>query len=184
MSMSNRPLIRTIALAAISLWATAARGETAEVTPSHPQRARARTFLVMRLAEELNLPDDKALQLSTIIRNSDEQRLKLQGQRHDLEAKLKATLDHPPPDTAALDKMIAQANEIDQQLALLPEQSFRESQKILTTEQQARLILLRPELQKQIQHAIRRRLGGDPEHSRFRDRLGRKEPPTSREETE
>lgn len=121
------------------------------------QRDRARTFLVVRLAEALDLSDDKALQLSAIIRKSDEQRVQLRQQRSDAETKLRDGLTKTPVDQAAMSKLITEVNDIDQRLALLPEQSFRETQKILTVEQQAKLVLVRPELQNQIRRAVRRR---------------------------
>jgi hypothetical protein len=51
-------------------------------------------------------------------------------------------------------------------MAGLPEKSFREVQKELTVEQQARLILLRPELQREIRGAARRRMEERPERPR------------------
>ena len=128
----------------------------AQPTVGRP-RDRARTFLVVRLAEALDLSDDKALQLSAIIRKSDEQRQQLRGQRKETEGKLREALAKTPIDQAALTKLITDANALDQQLALLPEQSFKEAQQILTVEQQAKLILVRPELQSQIRRAVRRR---------------------------
>ena len=125
--------------------------------PAKREHARARTFLVVRIAEELGLPDDKALQVSAIIRKSDEQRSQLQGQRAEIGKKLQAGLTQSPPDATALSKLIAEANDVDHQLALLPEQSFREMQQILTVEQQAKLILFRPKLQNRVRRALQRR---------------------------
>ncbi|HUI25566.1 MAG TPA: hypothetical protein VL403_05730 [Candidatus Kryptonia bacterium] len=133
-------------------------------SPENRPRDHARTFLVVRLAEALDLSDEKALQMSAIIRKSDEQRHQLRQQRKEAEAKLREALAKTPVDQAALTKLVADANGFDQQLALLPEQSFKEAQQILTVEQQAKLILVRPELQAQVRRAIRRRFepGADP----------------------
>lgn len=59
-----------------------------------------------------------------------------------------------PTAQAALSRLISEGNEIDQKLAMVPEQSFRELQKILTVEQQAKLMLFRRELQGEIRRAL------------------------------
>ena len=132
----------------------------AQSTPTPPTHDHARTFLVLRLAEELNLPDDKALEVSAVIRKSDEHRNDLAAQREQLEKQIRTALDHNPPDDAALAKLVSQANDIDQQLAQIPETSYRDIQKLLTVEQQAKLVLFRPQLRRQIRGAMRRRLEG------------------------
>jgi Spy/CpxP family protein refolding chaperone len=131
--------------------------------PEGRLRDRARTFLVLRIADALNLSDEKAIRLSGVVRASEDQRRQLRQQRHEVEAKLRETLDKSPIDEAALGKLIAQANQIDQKLALLPEQGFKEMQKVLTTEEQAKLILLRPQLQSQVRRALQRRFQGAAE---------------------
>lgn len=128
--------------------------------PEGRGRDRARTFLVLRLADALNLSDEKALQIGSILRQNDELRQQLRQQRSELETKIHAALDSKPVDDDALAKLVTSANDIDHQLALLPEKSFQDAQKILTVEQQARLILFRPELQNQVRRAIRRRFQG------------------------
>jgi len=130
--------------------------------PEGRGRDRARTFLVLRLADALNLSDEKALQISSILRQNDELRQQLRQQRGEIETKIHTALDSKPVDEAALAKLVASANDIDHQLALLPEKSFQDAQKILTVEQQAKLILFRPELQNQVRRAIRRRFQGGP----------------------
>ena len=133
---------------------------TAEAQPTEGRpRDRARTFLVVRLAEALDLSDEKALQLSAIIRKTDDQRRQLRQQRKETETKLRDALAKTPPDQSVLTKLITDANALDQQLAQLPEQSFRDAQQILTVEQQAKLILVRPEMQNQVHRAMRRRFG-------------------------
>jgi len=130
--------------------------------PEGRGRDRARTFLVLRLADALNLSDEKALQISSILRQNDELRRQLRQQRAELETKIHTTLDTKPIDDAALAKLVASANDVDHQLALLPEKSFQDAQKILTVEQQAKLVLFRPELQNQVRRAIRRRFQAGP----------------------
>jgi len=142
-------LLLTAALLAPSL--------AAAETPVPARRDRARTFLVLRLAEELNLPDDKALQLRAILQRSEERRRELRARRGEVEKQVRAALDKTPPDDATLARLVAQANEIDRELAQIPNQSVAEAQKILTVEQQGRLVLLRPEMQQEIRRAWGRR---------------------------
>ncbi len=128
--------------------------------PNAERRDRARTFLALRIADALKLNDQEALKVGSVIRQFDERRQELIKQRQALEDKLRAALGTPPPDTAQLTTLISEANDIDQKLALVPEESFRELQKTLTVEQQAKLMLFRRELQGEIRRAIQGRAGG------------------------
>jgi Spy/CpxP family protein refolding chaperone len=126
-----------------------------------PGRERARTFLVLRLVDALNLNDQEALKVGSIVRQSDERRQQLMKQRQTLADQLRAALANKPPDPAALGKLVSDGNDLDQKLALIPEDTFHEMQKVLTVEQQAKLILFRRELQGEIRRAIQgRRFGG------------------------
>jgi len=151
MSLITRRIMIMAALAALLpafVWAQ----------PPEPHRGRARTFLVLRLAEVLNLPDEKALKVSSILRGVEKQRRDLRRRRNDVEEKLRAALEKAPPEAGKLKDLVAEANRIDREHALLPEKSFLEVQKILTPQQQAKLILFRPDLEKEIRGAVRRRL--------------------------
>jgi hypothetical protein len=121
-------------------------------------REQARTFLVVRIADALKLNEQDALKVSAVVRASDERRQSLVQERRALEAKLRAAL--AKPEAAELAPLIAAGNDIDQQLAQLPEDTFRNLQKLLTVEQQAKLFLLRRELQGEIRRAVHRRFGG------------------------
>jgi hypothetical protein len=55
--------------------------------------------------------------------------------------------------------LVDEGNGIDQKIALIPEDTFHEMQKVLTVEQQARLMLFRRELQGEIRRAIQGRRG-------------------------
>lgn len=144
----------------LTAFATLAVPLLARAQSATPNRDRARTFLVLRLAEQLDLSDEKALQISAIMRRSDDRRRELKDQRDQIEKQVTAALAHTPPDEAALSKLIAQANDVDHQLSLLPETAYLEIQKTLTVPQQAKLVLFRPELQRQIRGALRQRLEG------------------------
>jgi hypothetical protein len=121
-------------------------------------RERARTFLVVRIADALKLNDQDALKVAAVVRASDEHRQDLQRQREALEARLRSALKKPESATD-LTQLISQGNDLDQQLALVPENTFHELQTLLTVEQQAKLLLLRRDLQGEVQRAMYRRLG-------------------------
>lgn len=125
--------------------------------PEGPRRNRARTFLVLRIADALKLNEQEALKVSEVIRQSDDHRLQLLQQRQAIEAKLREGLAKQPPDEGELSKLINDTNDIDQRLALVPEESFHALQKILTVEQQAKLMLFRRELQGEVRRAIQGR---------------------------
>lgn len=125
-----------------------------------PGRDRARMFLVLRIADALKLNEQEALKVSDVVRRSDDHRRELAQQRQGIEDKLREGLAKQPPDTAQLTTLINQCNDIDQKLALVPEESFRELQKTLTVEQQAKLMLFRRELQGEIRRAMQGRSAG------------------------
>jgi hypothetical protein len=124
-----------------------------------PAQDRARTYLMMRLVDALDLPDDKALALRAIFRKADERRIELVAKRQNIDKELRAALSRPDKDQAQLAKLVEEASTIDRDLAAVAEDSFRDAQKDLTVEQQAKLVLLRRELQGQVREAVRRRLG-------------------------
>jgi len=125
-------------------------------------RDRARTFFVLKVVDALDLPDDKALALRGILRHADERRAQLVQQREAVQSKLRAALDAKPRDPAVLTPLVTEANDLDRQIATVPEDSFAEAQKILTVEQQAKLLLLRRELQGEVRQAMKRRLATPP----------------------
>jgi len=127
-----------------------------------PARDRARTYFMMRLVDALDLPDDKALALRTIFRKADERRITLLASRQALDKQLRAALARPQKDATELSHLVEQTNAVDRELATVSEDSFAEAQKLLTVEQQAKLLLLRRELQGQVRDAMRRRLGQRP----------------------
>jgi Heavy-metal resistance len=127
--------------------------------PPEPARDRARTYLMLRLVDGLDLPDNKALALRAIFRKADERRIALLAARQALDKQLRAALARPEKDPPELARLVGETNSVDRDLAAVAEESFAEAQKILTLEQQAKLLLLRRELQGQVRDAMRRRLG-------------------------
>jgi heavy-metal resistance protein len=150
-----------LALIGLAMWAG-----TVHAAPPEPAQDRARTYLMMRLVDGLNLPDDKALALRAIFRKADERRVELTARRQALDKKLRAVLVPPDKDSTELAHLVAETNDVDRELASVAEDSFAEAQKSLTVEQQAKLLLLRRELQGQVREAMRRRLGQRGGHGR------------------
>ena len=156
----KRTLVLAIVLTLTFTQAVRAQPTAAPRPEGPPRRERARTFLVLRIVDALNLNDQDALKVSTIVRQSDERREQLVKQRQDLEAQLRTALAKKPVDPADLSKLVSAGNDIDQKIALVPEDTFHEMQKVLTVEQQAKLILFRRELQGEIRRAIQGRRTG------------------------
>jgi hypothetical protein len=142
-----------------ALLALALVSSPVRAAPPEPARDRARTYLMLRLVDALDVPDDKALALRTIFRKADERRIALMSSRQALDKQLRAALARPDKDSAELTRLVGEINGVDRQLADVAEDSFDEAQKLLTVEQQAKLLLLRRELQGQVRDAMRRRLG-------------------------
>jgi Spy/CpxP family protein refolding chaperone len=138
----------------VCLLATTAVAAATEPTPS---RDRARTYLMLRVVDALDLSDEKALEMRDILRRADDRRLDLTQKRDTLDAKLRAALAAKPVDGSALGQLVADAHAVQRDLATLPEHTFAEAQKILTVEQQAKLLLFRRDLQGEVRQAIRRR---------------------------
>jgi hypothetical protein len=138
---------------------------TLGATSAPPARDRAHTYLVLRVVDALDLTDDKALQMRDVLRRADARRVALTTQRDALAPKLRSALNAVPVDTAALGRLVADTHDVQSQLASLPETTFDEAQKILTVEQQAKLLLFRRDLQGEVRQAIRRRATSAPAHA-------------------
>jgi len=138
---------------------------TLGATSAPPARDRAHTYLMLRVVDALDLTDDKALQMRDILRRADARRITLSSQRDALDVKLRTALNTTPVDSAALGQLVADTHNVQSQLASLPETTFDEAQKILTVEQQAKLLLFRRDLQGEVRQAIRRRATAGPAHA-------------------
>ena len=144
-----RPLFVAALLAVLPL--------TVRAQPQSVRRERARTFLVVHIAEALKLNEQEALKVSQVVRDSDQRREQLMHQRQTLEAQLRKALERKAGD-AELAPLVAAANDLDQKIAMVPEDTFSQLQKTLTVEPQARLVLFRRELQSEVRRAMQRRL--------------------------
>jgi len=137
------------------LLACATLAPAADTPP--PSRDRARTFLMLRVVDALNLSDEKALQMRDILRRADDRRLELTKKRDALDAKLRSGIAQTPVDAMALTALVTDAHAVQRELADLPEHTFGEAQKILTVEQQAKFLLFRRDMQGEVRQALRRR---------------------------
>ena len=123
-----------------------------------PARERARTYLILRFVDALELPTQKALALHEVFRQWDQTREDLLRRRATTHEKLHRVLEKRPVEVTTLQTLVADAVALDRELATLPERSFTAAGKLLTVEQQAKLLLLRRDLQGQVHEAVRHRL--------------------------
>jgi hypothetical protein len=147
-------MLRASALIVFLLAATTVAAATEPATPGHD---RARTYLMLRVVDALDLSDEKALQMRDILKRADDRRLELTQKRDALDSKLRAALAKNPVDASALGQLVTDAHAVQRELASLPEHTFSEAQKFLSVEQQAKLLLFRRDLQGEVRQAIRRR---------------------------
>jgi hypothetical protein len=145
----------TIVLIALSLFP---RLVAAEPPPDGALHDRARTFLVLRLTDALGLSDEKALEVSRILKGAEERRRKLAGERDGVGGEIRDVLGSKTPDERRLQELVERAGKLDQEVALVPARSFEELRKILTIEQQAKLVLARPKIHEEVRGAMRRRM--------------------------
>ncbi len=115
---------------------------------------RARTFLVLRISEALDLDDEKALQISRIFKEGGERREALRAERSALAPQLESAVN--AADEAAVKKLVAQAREIDRKILLVAADSFAEIDSVLTVVEQGKLALLVPKIQDQLRRGGRR----------------------------
>src|SRR4029434_1278741 len=94
--------------------------------PEPPARDRARTYLMLRLVDALDLPDDKALAPRTILRKTDQRRVALLSSRQALDKQLRAALGRPEKDSNDLARLVAEINTVDRELDAVGEDSVAE----------------------------------------------------------
>jgi len=112
---------------------------------------RGRTYLVLRIVEALELGDEQARDLSRILATSGERRAELFVERKTLGQSLRSALDQN--DEPRIAELIARSREIDRESLLLPLESFTATDAILSLEERAKLVLLLPELRRQVRRA-------------------------------
>jgi len=113
-----------------------------------------RLFLVLRMADALDLSDEKALAVARVLKQADEKRDDLRDKRGELEDRIREALKQSKPDEAALTKLIDQSVELHKQQERVADDAFTALKKILTVDQQARLVLLRSRLRHEFGHPM------------------------------
>ncbi len=132
-----------------------AAGSGRAMADEHRERAgRARTLLVLRIAEELDLSDEKALQISRIFKAGGERREALRAERRAVDSQLEAAV--AAADEATVKKLVTQAREIDRKSQMIALDSFAEIDSLLSVIEQGKLALLVPKIQDQLRRGGRR----------------------------
>ncbi len=144
----NRMVLACVVMVVVGVGSPAMAGE-------HEGRSgRARTFLVLRISEALDLSDDKAVKISRIFKDAGERREALRAERSALAPQLQSAID--AADEAAVKKLVAQARAIDRKILLVAADSFAEIDSVLTVVEQGKLALLVPKIQDQLRRGGRR----------------------------
>ena len=116
---------------------------------------RMRALRAWRIVEELKLDESTSARLFPILARYDEQELALAAERRDIAIELRSLLAAPRPDeaklTAAINRMLANRA----RKHALRDERINELRKVLTPVQQARLVLLLPQLEREFAQFIR-----------------------------
>jgi Spy/CpxP family protein refolding chaperone len=116
---------------------------------------RMRALRAWRIVEELKLDESTSARLFPILARYDEQELALAAERRDIAIELRALLAAPRPDdtklTAAINRMLGNRAKKH----TLRDERINELRKVLTPVQQARLVLLLPQLEREFAQFIR-----------------------------
>ena len=116
---------------------------------------RMRALRAWRIVEELKLDETASARLFPILAKYDEQELALAAERRDIAQELRGLLASPRPDdaklTAAIERMLA--NRVKRHA--LKDERIKELRKVLTPVQQATLVLLLPQLEREFAQFIR-----------------------------
>ncbi len=126
------------------------------------RRDRARRFLVLRIAEELDLSDEKALQVSKILKAGALQRQAIRAERRALAPELQAAID--AADEARINALVDKARAMDRKKREIVAESFDEIGALLSPVERGKLALLMPQIQDQVRGRGRgrgRRGGGE-----------------------
>jgi Spy/CpxP family protein refolding chaperone len=116
---------------------------------------RMRALRAWRIVEELKLDESTSARLFPILARYDEQELALAAERRDIAIELRALLAAARPDdaklTGAINRMLANRAKKH----ALRDERINELRKVLTPVQQARLVLLLPQLEREFAQFIR-----------------------------
>ena len=146
-----------------------AQSEARSERKKDPQRAR--TLVVLRISEALDLDEEQTLRLGSEYRRFDKGRRELLQQRAGIEVELEEALADPEPDPRRLTESTQRLLAVDRELVLMPDTFFESVQGMLDVEQRARLALLKIKLQRRIDRERGKR-GGHAGRPRGPERRG------------
>ncbi|HXU00767.1 MAG TPA: hypothetical protein VN903_07240 [Polyangia bacterium] len=116
---------------------------------------RMRALRAWRIVEELKLDEKASARLFPILAKYDEQELALASERRDIARELRTLLAVPHPDdaklTGAINRMLANRAKRH----AFKDERIQELRKVLTPVQQAKLVLLLPQLEREFAQFIR-----------------------------
>lgn len=121
---------------------------------------RARTLLVLRIAEDLGLTDDKALAINRLLTAAQARREEIQRKRAALAPEIEKAVAAGENDR--IEALVAEARDIDRELLLVVADVFEEIGSALTVAERGKLTLLIPELQRDLRGGDLRRQTGAP----------------------
>jgi Spy/CpxP family protein refolding chaperone len=152
-----RPLL-AIALAALALLALTSgalgqpRGGPRQATMRAQVKAKILALRAYRVTEELALDEATAARVFPLLSKYDQQVEQLIRERAELNRKLRK----PPPDAAAVDELIRRTLANRRAQVDLEAQRIGELRTVLTPAQTARLLVVLPEIERQLKAQIRR----------------------------
>ena len=124
---------------------------------------RMRALRAWKIVDELKLDENASAHLFPILARYDDQELALAAERRDIAQEIRTLLAAPQPDdaklTAAINRMLA--NRVKRHA--MKDERLKELRKVLTTVQQAKLVLLLPRLEHEFAQFIRDVAGGKGE---------------------
>ena len=117
---------------------------------------RIRTVRAARIVEILNLDQATATKLFAVLDRFDDQILPLKMELGQTRRELRKVIDAATFDEAAAVKLIDRLTAARAQIAKLEDQRAAEVRKVLTVKQYATLVVALPEVERQIEKAIRK----------------------------
>jgi Spy/CpxP family protein refolding chaperone len=118
------------------------------------------TMRMWKITQELKLDQAGAAKVFPLLAKFDEQERDLARTRHEIFRNLRAELQAAAPDNKKLNGLIDQAMAHRARLAALAQEKFAALRKVLTPVQQARIMMLLPNIEEGFRQRIRETMGG------------------------
>lgn len=131
-------------------------------------RQKIRTMRAWRLTEALDLDEKTAGKLFPIINDYDEKFAKIAKKSRQARRQLRKELESTAPDKKKLNKLVDSLEKQHQTHYEWQRDRFKAVRKVLTPEQAAKIIVLLPELDRQIRQQIRKAMRGGRDGKRRR----------------